>query len=212
MQTSSVSHTSPTQIAALRRAMRARRNALPLRDRAAAAANIASFAVRNRLLLSGMWIGAYLPFGSEVDVLPLMRRACAHSCRVFVPRITNERARRMEFVPWVAGLGLRRNRFGIDEPTKTPRYVAPLRRLDVIFLPLVAFSDAGWRLGSGAGFYDRRLAIRRMSAWRRPRLIGIAYDAQRVDAGHLRPWDVPLDAVITESGFYRSSRAHEESR
>jgi 5-formyltetrahydrofolate cyclo-ligase len=196
--------------------MRARRNALPLRQRAAAAASIASFAMRNRLLRPGLWIGAYLPFGSEVDALPLIRRACALNCRVFVPRITNERARRMEFAPWVSSSVTRRNRFGIDEPATAHRHVVPVRRLDIIFLPVVAFSEEGWRLGSGAGFYDRRLAIRRTSTWQRPRLIGIAYDAQRVDGGHLRPrprsWDVPLDAVITESGFYRSSRSQEESR
>jgi 5-formyltetrahydrofolate cyclo-ligase len=207
---------SSSEIAALRRAMRARRNALPMRQRVVAAKKITALAVRHRLLRSGMWIAAYLPFRSEMDALPLMRRACALDCRVFVPRVTNERARRMEFVPWSAESITRRNRFNIDEPAQAPRSVAPLRRFDVIFLPLVAFSADGWRLGSGAGFYDRRLAQLRTSHWRRPRLIGIAYDAQRVDSGHLRPhsrpWDVPLDAVLTESGYYLSSKSPEESR
>jgi 5-formyltetrahydrofolate cyclo-ligase len=211
MQTSQ-QQTSSAEIAALRRAMRARRNALPLRYRALAAERIASVAVRHRLLRPGMRIGAYLPFGSELNVLPLMLRAVALGCEVFVPRITNERERRMEFASWTPSAVTRSNRFGIHEPRESHRCVAALRRLDVIFLPLVAFSADGWRLGSGAGFYDRRLAIRRTSSWRRPRLIGVAYDAQRVNGGSLRSWDVPLDAALTESGFYPSSRSQEESR
>lgn len=83
----------------------------------------------------------------------------------------------------------------------------PVRRLDVILLPLVAVDARGWRLGSGAGFYDRSLAhLRYGRRWRRPRLIGVAYEFQRVAQLEPQPWDVPLDAVVTERGFYPTAR------
>jgi 5-formyltetrahydrofolate cyclo-ligase len=48
----------------------------------------------------------------------------------------------------------------------------------------------------GAGYYDRTLA-----AARPRRLIGVAYDCQGVDALPREPWDVPLDGVLTDTGW-----------
>jgi hypothetical protein len=61
----------------------------------------------------------------------------------------------------------------------------------------------GTRLGTGAGFYDRCLHhLRAGRRWRRPRLIGVAYDFQRVAALAAGAWDVPLDALLTEKDFH----------
>jgi len=52
----------------------------------------------------------------------------------------------------------------------------------------------------GAGYYDRALRRRRerTRAWRRPRLIGIAFACQEVARIEPSPWDVALDCVVTE--------------
>jgi 5-formyltetrahydrofolate cyclo-ligase len=69
---------------------------------------------------------------------------------------------------------------------------------------LVGFDRACHRLGMGAGFYDRSLAfLQQRRHWRRPRLIGLAHECQRVEALAPKPWDIPLDAVITEAAIYR---------
>ena len=66
----------------------------------------------------------------------------------------------------------------------------------------VQIDAQGHRLGSGAGYYDRALSFRRRRhGWRGPKLIGIAYECQRVAALAARPTDIPLDAVITERGI-----------
>jgi 5-formyltetrahydrofolate cyclo-ligase len=81
------------------------------------------------------------------------------------------------------------------------------RVLDVILMPLVAFDGQGNRLGMGAGYYDRTLAfLRHRRHWRKPRIIGLAYEFQRMPALPAEPWDVPLDGIITEAGFYKISR------
>ena len=102
---------------------------------------------------------------------------------------------------------MRRNRYGLLEPDRDcPRLDRP-RRLEAVFVPLVAVDPSGTRLGMGAGFYDRYFAFRQSgSGWRRPRLIGLAYDFQRVDRIERAPWDVPLDAVLTEAGVFRTGR------
>ena len=65
-------------------------------------------------------------------------------------------------------------------------------------VPLVAFDARGQRLGMGGGWYDRSFAFRRAHA-APPYLAGAAFSLQRVEAIAAEPWDVPLDAVCTES-------------
>ncbi len=69
-------------------------------------------------------------------------------------------------------------------------------------MPLIGFDAHGGRIGMGGGYYDASLAflaVRRV--WRRPRLIGVAFSAQEVEYIPLDPWDIPLDGILTESGF-----------
>lgn len=80
--------------------------------------------------------------------------------------------------------------------------------LDVIVMPLAAFDDHGNRIGMGGGYYDRTLAAAASApGWRRPTLIGLAFEAQRVAPIPAREWDVPLDWVATEAGVYRCGAA-----
>lgn len=196
---------------AIRRHMRSRRREVPTADRKLAARAFAAIADRAHLLRPSRRIAAYLPYGHEADTSVLIERALERGCIVYVPVITHRRAFRMEFARFDSSARLRNNLFGIDEPIYSPSTrIAPLH-LDVIFLPLVAFDQRGWRLGSGAGFYDRRLHYLLPSrTWRRPKLIGIAYSCQE---SALQPdrWDVPMDAVITESALLRFNASKPES-
>ena len=88
--------------------------------------------------------------------------------------------------------------FGILEPVGGD--VVPLAEHDVVLLPVVAFDDNGRRLGQGGGFYDRALESLIAAAPRpRPVLIGVAHEFQRVEQVHTDPWDIALDAVVTEA-------------
>jgi len=73
---------------------------------------------------------------------------------------------------------------------------------DLIVVPLVGVDGRGLRLGMGGGFYDRALAFRRVrKSWKGPRLVGLAFDCQRVDTVFADGWDVRLDSLATESGL-----------
>ena len=79
--------------------------------------------------------------------------------------------------------------------------------IDLVLMPLTAFDAHGHRLGMGGGYYDRTFSFRRGRAhWLRPRLVGVAWAFQRVDALDVAPWDVPMDAVATDRGVTRFSR------
>lgn len=99
-----------------------------------------------------------------------------------------------------ANLFSTRNRFGIREPIKSS---SPLfaNQLDLVLLPLLAFDRTGNRLGMGAGYYDRALQALVHQPSTRPRLIGLAHSFQEVESIQAQPWDVTLDAIITEDEY-----------
>ncbi|MDP6240686.1 MAG: 5-formyltetrahydrofolate cyclo-ligase [Acidimicrobiales bacterium] len=81
------------------------------------------------------------------------------------------------------------------------------RDLDVVVVPVVAADSLGHRVGHGAGYYDRTFADRRGFP-PPPVLIGICHSFQLVERLESRPWDVPLDLLVTDAGITRPRMAH----
>jgi 5-formyltetrahydrofolate cyclo-ligase len=188
----------------LRRELRARRRAIQGVARTRAARKLATQVDSSRLLQPGRRIGLYLSSAEEIATEPLLTLARRRGCHIALPRITSVRHDRMRFHQWTGAF--RRGPFGIREPIGG-RALAP-RDLDVVFMPLVGFDAQGNRIGMGRGFYDRHFAHRRLlSRYRRPMLVGLAYDVQQVAALPLAAHDVPLDAIVTESSIRRFDRA-----
>ncbi len=186
----------------LRREMRQRRSALSAQEASAATRHLLRLARRHHLFSRSQRIGFYLPMAEEIDLLPLMNAALWLNKACFLPVIPPRGARRLWFSRLTDRPTWYQNRFGIYEHGSIHRVRA--QHLDVLFMPLVAFDAAGNRLGMGGGFYDASLAhLRTRRAFRKPKLIGVAYDFQRVETLPKEPWDVPLDAVLTDRKLYR---------
>ena len=83
--------------------------------------------------------------------------------------------------------------FGLVQPGSDANLISP----DVVFVPLVGFTQRMERLGQGGGHYDRWLA-----AHPEARAIGLAWDVQLCDELPLEPHDRTLDAVITPTRMY----------
>jgi 5-formyltetrahydrofolate cyclo-ligase len=185
----------------LRRQLKAARNALkPAQRRHAARASL-RLALRQGLLLRAQRIGFYLPQGGEFDAHPLLNQALCMQRECYLP-VLPRRGRVMRFGRVRRNTRMKPNRYGIPEPVDTKLLRA--RQLDLLLMPLVGFDLQGHRLGMGGGYYDATLAfMQHRRLWRKPRLLGIAYECQRVDALPHDPWDMPLDAVLTERRLYR---------
>jgi 5-formyltetrahydrofolate cyclo-ligase len=193
---------STAEVRAARRRLRRLRLELDADERATAEQAILFWLERLRVFRRGVRVALYLPMPGEVDLRPGLERAWRRGATVFVPRIASRRRGRMSFVRWMPGAAERRNVFGIVEPAGTVR-PTPARQLDIVVVPVVGFDRRGNRLGMGAGFYDRALRRRLDPArpWRRPRLVGVAFACQELEAIPVSPWDVPLDLIVTERGL-----------
>jgi len=144
-----------------------------------------------RLLTPGLTLASYAPAGREADPSPLALAALDRDLRLVLPRLV-DCASPLRFVSWTLLDELEEGPFGVRQPVAEREDHAP----DIILAPLVAFDAALNRLGQGAGHYDRAFA--RFTDARR---IGVAYSVQQVEAIPADPWDVPLEAVITERGW-----------
>jgi len=136
-------------------------------------------------------VSGYWPIGDEMDVMPLLRDLAARGHTIALPVVAGRR-RPLVFRRWVAGDEMGEGPYGIREPMATAPAVAPR----VVLVPLLAFDRAGWRLGYGAGFYDRSLAGLREEG--ETLAVGIAWAAQEVPAVPHGANDQVLDWVVTE--------------
>lgn len=182
-----------------RQGLRTQRRALSLAERNHLAAELADKLVTHPLFVNSQHIAAYLPVDGEVDPLPLMLRAWEMGKIVYLPVLVPFNHNRLWFARYEPGDALVRNRFGIPEPARIHRERSAAIGLDLVLAPLVGFDKKGNRLGMGGGFYDRSFEfLNRRRQWCKPRLIGLAYEFQKLKNLPQEPWDVPLHAVVTE--------------
>jgi 5-formyltetrahydrofolate cyclo-ligase len=193
----------PSDRSALRAELRARRRALSAHERASASRQFARILRRSNLLRPGRHVAVYVAHDCEADPSAIVRLARRNRCELYLPAIADYRHRRMEFRRYARDTRLRPNRYGIAEPIREGSARRAVRHLDLVLVPLVAVDPSGTRLGTGAGFYDRCLHhLRAGRRWRRPKLIGLGYEFQRVASLAARTWDVPLDALLTEQDLH----------
>lgn len=185
----------------LRAALRRARRDISAQQRRHAAESLRRVAMAEGLLRNRQRIGFYAPTNEEINLMPLLNQSLWLGKACFLPIVPGKFQRRLGFSRLTPLPRWYLNRFGIDEHW-TPR---PVRawQLDLLFVPLVGFDEACHRLGMGGGFYDASLAyLRRRRLWRKPLLVGVGYECQKADEIPSDPWDMRLDAVMTERKIY----------
>ncbi len=178
---------------ALRRAIRARRAALSPGHRARASERVVERLAAWPLLRTARRVALYAPLPTELDVAPLAARLAAGGVECVWPRrIPGGGPPNYAFAPARGLADMRRGAYGVLEPVSPP---VPTETIDVFIVPGVAFDRRGHRLGQGAGVYDRLLAARRRGSV----TVGVGFGFQLVDNIDAAPWDVALDAVVTDA-------------
>ncbi len=189
-----------SDVARWRRAERERllaeRAALPVAAReelaAALAAGLDALLVERIGPLSGLVVSAYWPIKSEPDLRGWLGRLHAAGAVTALP-VVETRATPLVFRRWQPGTRMTRGHWNIPVPPEDAGIVTP----EIALAPLVGWDGEGYRLGYGGGYFDRTLAA--LSP--RPFVIGVGFDAARLATIYPQPHDVPMDAIVTESGL-----------
>lgn len=183
--------------------MRQRRRRLTVEQQDVAAVSLTKNIFQLQGIAGTRRIGAYLANDGEIDPLPAMLEWSRRGQKCFLPIMFPGQKPRLRFAGFSMGSRMDLNRFGILEPCVSQRACLYPSQLDWIFVPLVAFDLSGHRLGMGGGYYDASLAVLRSRIhWRKPRLVGLAHEFQRIDDLPMDEWDVPLHGVLTNERFY----------
>ncbi|MGZ9708990.1 MULTISPECIES: 5-formyltetrahydrofolate cyclo-ligase [Pseudomonas] len=187
----------------LRRMLRKARRALTPSEQRQAALGLYRQLAQHPLFRRAKHISLYLPTDGEIDPRLLLRAAQRRGKATYLPVLSAWPRTKMVFQRVRPGEALRPNRFRILEPRVNARRQRKVWALDLVLLPLVGFDDVGGRLGMGGGFYDRSLAyLARRRHWRKPTLLGLAHECQKVDRLAQASWDVPLAGTVTDRQWY----------
>ena len=89
---------------------------------------------------------------------------------------------------------------GITEPAGARFTSNVLSSCGALVVPALGVDRRGMRLGKGAGYYDRALATTQVPT------AAVVYDDNVVDAVPHDAHDVPVDAVITPSGWWWATK------
>ena len=187
----------------LRQLIRQRRQALsPEQQQLAAIELVRQFGSQPQLVKL-QHIALYLSNDGELDTAPLIQALWQQGKSLYLPILHPHKAGFLVFQQYRPDTPMTSNKFGILEPELDATQLKALPEIEMIGLPLVAFDKNGNRLGMGGGFYDRSLAyLRRRKNWHKPTLLGVAHRCQHVERLALASWDVPLQATVTDAGWY----------
>tara|TARA_B100000886_G_scaffold79878_1_gene51896 strand:+ start:512 stop:1069 length:558 start_codon:yes stop_codon:yes gene_type:complete len=118
-----------------------------------------SVSISNNLLDLPLWehnfYHIYLPIKekNEVDTMPIINILNSKKKKVLIPKSDFNNTTMKSFLLNDNTI-LKKNNYGITEPINNQEF---LGRIDVIFIPLVAYDLIGNRVGYGKGFYDKFL-------------------------------------------------------
>jgi 5,10-methenyltetrahydrofolate synthetase len=140
---------------------------------------------------------ATMSIGSEWSTRGFLARAQADGKALVLPRISAPPRHLQLFVVRDLDRDLKPGIWNIPEPN--PAHCAPIEFADVDFalVPALAADRAGYRLGYGAGYFDRLLAGRKAAPYCVTALPAAFVLAQLPREPH----DVPVDRVIDDSNI-----------
>ena len=92
---------------------------------------------------------------------------------------------------------LKTNQWGIPEPVDGIEI--PPNKIEVVFIPLLAFDEKGNRIGYGKGFYDRFLS----SCTGKTLKVGLSFFEAESRISEVSDLDIPLDYCVTPLKKYR---------
>lgn len=182
---------------AVRRHLRQARRARNTRERGRLAEELAEVALE--VIGGSSCVAAYVSATTEPGTAPLLATLDRLGVRVLLPALGPGLSRDWARYHGAADLSVR-------APGRPPEPSGPrlgpegLAEADVVLTPALAIDRRGYRLGQGAGWYDRALRYARSGAL----IIAVIYDEEYLPGDLPRDvHDLPVHAVLTPTRWWR---------
>ncbi|WP_091141869.1 5-formyltetrahydrofolate cyclo-ligase [Flavobacterium caeni] len=161
-----------------------------------------SLAIANQLLALPIWDKTYfhvfLPIAeqNEVDTECVLHLLSGKDKEIIVSRSDFE-TRQMTHILLTDNTKIKPNAYGIPEPVDGLE--VPVSKIDVVFVPLLAFDESGHRVGYGKGFYDKFLAGCKPDVVK----IGVSFFEAVPEIADVFESDIQLDYCVTPNKMYQ---------
>lgn len=155
-----------------------------------------SLAIANRLLSLDVWEKTYFHLfltieeQKEVDTEFILQVLAGKDKEIVVSKSDFE-TREMSHYLLTDNTKFRKNEYNIFEPVDGLE--VPVSKIDVVFVPLLAFDKNGNRVGYGKGFYDNFLAKCREDVIK----IGLSFFEPEESIDDIFETDIRLDYCVT---------------
>ncbi|MHC1717934.1 MAG: 5-formyltetrahydrofolate cyclo-ligase [Acidaminococcaceae bacterium] len=140
----------------------------------------------------------FAAFGSELNLLPLAETIIKAGKHAYLP-VVAKKINRILPIEVHSLAELKPGCFGIPEPSPDNYEETTPDLLDLIITPAVVFDNDKYRVGYGAGYYDRFFASLKKDIIK----IGVGFDEQLISEVPREPHDVRLNYVLTDKRLLR---------
>ena len=161
-----------------------------------------SLAIANQLIQMPIWDKIYyhvflsIEEHKEVNTEFLLQVLAGKDKEIIVSK-SNFEIRKMIHFLLTDNTKFKKNKYNIPEPVDGIE--VPSAKIDVVFVPLLAFDKKGHRVGYGKGFYDNFLAECKPEVIK----IGLSFFEPEEEIIDVCESDVKLDFCITPEKVYR---------
>lgn len=165
-----------------------------------------SLSIANKLLELPVWQGSYfhifLPIVNkiEVDTSFILSILQGKDKNILLPKVDGENT--LKHFLLTDNTKLAANKWGIPEPIDGIEIEAS--KIDVVFVPLLAFDKKGNRVGYGKGFYDTFLSSCKENVLK----IGLSFFEAEDSITDISSEDISLDYCVTPAKTYSFSTAN----
>jgi 5-formyltetrahydrofolate cyclo-ligase len=154
-----------------------------------------SYEIANQLFADEFWkkaktIGITVSNYPEVDTYQIIRKAWEQNKRVVVPKC-HPKEKQMSFHELKQFTQLESVYYGLLEPIEALTSKVESVDIDLLIVPGLAFSNEGYRLGFGGGYYDRFLSDFKSNT------VSLAFPIQLKDRLPIEKHDLPVQKIIT---------------
>lgn len=181
----------------IRAELKQARSSLSAEERAEKSALAVERLATSEAFRSAKTVMIYDHAGAELSLDTLLTHPAAAGKRFCYPLCVS----RTEMIAMIPG-AWQRGAYGIREPVREQSEEIPPEALDLVVCPGTGFDPACNRMGMGGGYYDRYLPL-----CKNARIVMVAFEAQKLPALPVDPWDRPVERVFTEAAVYACSEA-----
>lgn len=177
----------------IRAELKQARNSLTPQEREERSARAVERLAQSEVFQKAKTVMIYDHVGGELSLDSLLTHPASAGKRFCYPLCTS-RTEMIAMIPGAWQIGA----YGIREPVRERSQELQPEEIDLVVCPGTGFDPACNRMGMGGGYYDRYLP-RCVNA----RIVMVAFEAQKLAAIPVDPWDRPVEQVFTEDAVYQ---------